>query len=259
MASAKKSCGISIWMPAPSPVLPSASTAPRCHTAFSAAMPACTTSRRFLPSRAAIRPTPQASCSCDGVVGVAQARGVGVPGGDEFGTGFFGIVSSCRSLRRDRDGRGLAADIVVRSRPRRRGRRGSPTPPGDAPRTMSPAANTPGSVVMKRAVVHLQRAPARHLQRRLAEHRRQVLGVEAQRLDHQIGRHGEMAALDRLHRTAGRTRRAGRDASAPRARRSRASSPRNASGADSQTNSTPSSSAFFTSRIEPGMLARSRR
>ncbi len=38
-----------------------------------------------------------------------------------------------------------------------------------------------------------------------------------------------------------------------------ASSPRNASGADSQTNSTPSSCAFFTSRREPGMLALSRR
>ena len=46
--SAKKSCGISMWMPAPSPVLPSASTAPRCQTAFSASMPACTTWRRGL-------------------------------------------------------------------------------------------------------------------------------------------------------------------------------------------------------------------
>ena len=32
-----------------------------------------------------------------------------------------------------------------------------------------------------------------------------------------------------------------------------------ASGADSQTNSTPSSSAFATSRCDPGMFARSRR
>ena len=37
------------------------------------------------------------------------------------------------------------------------------------------------------------------------------------------------------------------------------SSPRNASGADSHTNCTPSSSAFFTSRIDPGMLTLSRR
>ncbi len=64
ITSAKKSCGISMWMPAPSPVLPSASTAPRCHTALSASMPACTTSRRGLPSSAATSPTPQASCSC---------------------------------------------------------------------------------------------------------------------------------------------------------------------------------------------------
>ena len=39
----------------------------------------------------------------------------------------------------------------------------------------------------------------------------------------------------------------------------RPSSAWKASGAESQTNSTPSSSAFFTSRCEPGMLARSRR
>jgi len=66
IASAKKSCGISMWMPAPSPVLPSASTAPRCHTARNASMPACTMSRRRLPSSAATKPTPQASCSIDG-------------------------------------------------------------------------------------------------------------------------------------------------------------------------------------------------
>ena len=36
-------------------------------------------------------------------------------------------------------------------------------------------------------------------------------------------------------------------------------SPRNASGADNQANSTPSSWAFLTSRMEPGMLAWSRR
>ena len=36
-------------------------------------------------------------------------------------------------------------------------------------------------------------------------------------------------------------------------------SPRKASGAESQTNSTPSSSACSTSRCEPGMLLRLRR
>ena len=47
-------------------ILPSASTAPRCHTARKASMPACTTSRRARPSRAATTPTPQASCSLQG-------------------------------------------------------------------------------------------------------------------------------------------------------------------------------------------------
>ena len=63
MCSLKKSSGMRTWMPAPSPVLPSASTAPRCHTFFSALMPASTTRRDGLPSVAATRPTPQASCS----------------------------------------------------------------------------------------------------------------------------------------------------------------------------------------------------
>ena len=42
IASRKKSCGTSTRMPAPSPVLPSASTAPRCQTFFSALMPIST-------------------------------------------------------------------------------------------------------------------------------------------------------------------------------------------------------------------------
>ena len=62
----KKSCGIWTWMPAPSPVLPSASTAPRCQTAFSASIPLTTTSRRGWPSIATTQPTPQASCSSAG-------------------------------------------------------------------------------------------------------------------------------------------------------------------------------------------------
>ena len=53
-------------LPAPSPVLPSASTAPRCQTAFKASTPINTTSRRGLPSIAAMRPTPQASPSSAG-------------------------------------------------------------------------------------------------------------------------------------------------------------------------------------------------
>ena len=62
----KNSCGIWTWIPAPSPVLPSASTAPRCQTAFSASMPATTTSRRGTPSTAATKPTPQEACSSAG-------------------------------------------------------------------------------------------------------------------------------------------------------------------------------------------------
>ena len=64
--SSKKATGICTWMPAPSPVLPSASTAPRCQIAFSAAMPFSTTCRRGLPSTATTSPTPQDECSCSG-------------------------------------------------------------------------------------------------------------------------------------------------------------------------------------------------
>src|SRR3546814_15230531 len=45
IASSKKATGSSTWRPAPSPVLPSASTAPRCHTALSASIAAVTTRR----------------------------------------------------------------------------------------------------------------------------------------------------------------------------------------------------------------------
>src|SRR6056297_646032 len=50
-------------MPAPSPVLPSASTAPRCQIALSASIPACTTLRDGVPSMLTTRPTPQEECS----------------------------------------------------------------------------------------------------------------------------------------------------------------------------------------------------
>ena len=80
----KKSCGICTWMPAPSPVLPSASTAPRCQTAFSAAIAAATTCRRGSPSSAAMSPTPQASCSSAGIVEArgGEMRGVAAVVGD---------------------------------------------------------------------------------------------------------------------------------------------------------------------------------
>ena len=61
--SAKKAWGTLTITPAPSPVLPSASTAPRGQTALSAAMASSTTSRRGLPSMAHTKPVPQASCS----------------------------------------------------------------------------------------------------------------------------------------------------------------------------------------------------
>jgi len=49
-------------MPAPSPVLPSASTAPLCHTAFKASIPYSTIFLDFFPSVDATNPTPHASC-----------------------------------------------------------------------------------------------------------------------------------------------------------------------------------------------------
>ena len=74
IASSKKAVGSSTWMPAPSPVLPSASTAPRCHTAFNASIAADTTRRDALPSVAAISPTPQASLSNSGRYMPSRAR-----------------------------------------------------------------------------------------------------------------------------------------------------------------------------------------
>ncbi len=48
-----------------------------------------------------------------------------------------------------------------------------------APRTMSPAANTPSSEVISVLLSTSNGAPARHAQLRRTEHRRQLLGVEA--------------------------------------------------------------------------------
>ena len=53
-------------MPAPSPVLPSASIAPRCQTAFRASIPNSTTFLVLLPSVEDTKPTPHASCSSSG-------------------------------------------------------------------------------------------------------------------------------------------------------------------------------------------------
>ena len=72
----------------------------------------------------------------------------------------------------------------------------------------------------------------------------QVLGIEAQRLDHQVGLEPEARARARSRAPGGRMA-----SGAPRRIRcartaSTRPSPRNASGAESQTNSTPSSSAL---------------
>ena len=58
-----KASGMAHRMPQPSPVFPSASTAPRCQTALSALIPLSTTSRDAVPSIATTRPTPQDACS----------------------------------------------------------------------------------------------------------------------------------------------------------------------------------------------------
>ena len=140
-ARAKKSCGISRWMPAPSPVLPSASTAPRCQTAFSASIAASTTSRRGWPSIAATKPTPQASCSSAGSYMPCSVRWRGVDRIllDEalagLGTGRPGLDRHARpdrhgppSSRRDGEARRARLQVVVDALRRRRGRRGRPRP-----------------------------------------------------------------------------------------------------------------------------------
>ena len=60
----KKEFETSNIIPAPSPVLPSASTAPLWNTAFSASTPFSTISLLDSPLIEATKPTPQLSCSC---------------------------------------------------------------------------------------------------------------------------------------------------------------------------------------------------
>ena len=57
------SCGICVMTPAPSPVLLSALSAPRCTMFSNIRMASSTTLWLLPPLRSAIRPTPQASCS----------------------------------------------------------------------------------------------------------------------------------------------------------------------------------------------------
>ena len=104
-----------------------------------------------------------------------------------------------------------------------RGRRGSPRPPGSRPARCRRPRRRPSRLVALGAEVGLDRAPARHLQPVDAPEPRQILGLEAQRLDHQFGRLGIVGVRDLLRAPGGRSRPARRAASAPPARRSTAS------------------------------------
>ena len=64
--SLKKSCGMSISIPAPSPVLPSALTAPRCSSFTKISSALCMISLVLSPLRLQIKPAPQLSCSFSG-------------------------------------------------------------------------------------------------------------------------------------------------------------------------------------------------
>ena len=142
--------------------------------------------------------------------------------------------------------RGLRRQSVDLRR-RRRGRRGSPRPPAGA------AHDVAGGEHAVEAGHHACDGRSCSVPQRVtassgcAEQRRQVLGVEAERLDRRDRPSTrEVAAVDRLRAPGGRSQ-SGR----PRRIRTRAhagrpgASPRKASGAESQTNSTPSSSALL--------------
>ena len=134
----------------------------------------------------------------------------------------------------------------------------TPQTTSDAPRTMSPPANTPGiAVIMVRQSIRT--VPQR------------VTGSSG--WPNSVGRSSgskpsalitRSASTAKLESGTGSGRCRPVASGAPRRMRtartpSTSPSPKKASGAACQTNSTPSSSAWRTSRIEPGMLARSRR
>ena len=93
----KKSCGICTWMPAPSPVLPSASTAPRCQTAFSAAIAVC----HHLPARLAVDRRDQADAAGIVLVGriVEAVRRRCAAFALVIGYGLLALVQVSSSLR----------------------------------------------------------------------------------------------------------------------------------------------------------------
>ncbi len=86
------------------------------------------------------------------------------------------------------------------SPPPRRGRRGSPRPPARRRARCRRRRTRRAGWSRSCGDPRLQRAPAADRQRRLAERRRQILRVEAQRLDDQAGRHRMRAAGHRLDR-----------------------------------------------------------
>ena len=94
----------------------------------------------------------------------------------------------------------------------------TPQTTSEAPRTMSPAANTPSMRRHHGLPVDPHRAPAGHLQLGLVEQRRQVLGIEAQRLDDQVGLDREARIRRPAPAAAGRSHRARPGACARRAR-----------------------------------------
>ena len=129
----------------------------------------------------------------------------------------------------------------------------------EAPRTMSPAAKTPSRLVImvrKSILTVPQRVTSSS---RRAEQRRQVLGIEAQRLDDQVGVEAEVEPGIVLRRLAA----GGVGRAQPHARRAHAAS--TVAVADERLGRREPDEldalllGVRTSRFEPGMLARSRR
>ena len=140
------------------------------------------------------------------LLGIVEAMplemlGVAPPGGDLLGPGLvLGHGVPPHEARASARGASEAVSPAPRwawmpwaaSRPSR-----TPHTTSEAPRTMSPPAKTPGMLGHHGVPVDPDRAPAADLERGLAEQGRQVLRIEAQRLDDQIGLDAEgRAGLD---------------------------------------------------------------
>ena len=190
-ASRKKSCGASTRMPAPSPVLPSASTAPRCQTAFSAAM----RQRDDIAARLAVDGDDEADAAR---VALVRRRGRG------RALRALRVLDVARrhvrrrrarpSQRLPRDAGGhmcrasFRSDLRVActqaciasaaSRPSRIAHTTS-----EAPRTMSPAAIHAGLVRRERQRIGFRACPSAM---RVDIPGAQILGIEAERGDDEI-------------------------------------------------------------------------